>query len=80
MSNELNLETKQHLPTYDEIIKGSGKLLLLDKLLLKLRASNHRVLIFSQMVKMLNILAEYCKLRRFPFQVKFNLKKILFFF
>jgi SNF2 family DNA or RNA helicase len=54
--------------TLDEIIKGSGKLLLLDKLLLKLRASNHRVLIFSQMVKMLNILAEYCKLRRFPFQ------------
>ncbi|CAF4765294.1 unnamed protein product, partial [Rotaria sp. Silwood1] len=54
--------------TLDEVIKGSGKLLLLDKLLLKLRASNHRVLIFSQMVKMLNILAEYCKLRRFPFQ------------
>ncbi|CAF0946058.1 unnamed protein product [Adineta steineri] len=54
--------------TLDEIIKGSGKLLLLDKLLLKLRASDHRVLIFSQMVKMLNILAEYCKLRRFPFQ------------
>ncbi|CAF0823138.1 unnamed protein product [Didymodactylos carnosus] len=54
--------------TLDEIIKGSGKLLLLDKLLIKLRESNHRVLIFSQMVKMLNILAEYCALRRFPFQ------------
>jgi len=32
-------------------IKASGKMVLLDKLLPKLRAGGHRVLIFSQMVK-----------------------------
>jgi len=44
-------------------------MILLDKLLLRLRDSGHRVLIFSQMVRMLDILAEYLQLRHFPFQV-----------
>ncbi|CAG0882725.1 unnamed protein product [Darwinula stevensoni] len=48
--------------------KGSGKLLLLDKLLVRLRETGHRVLIFSQMVRMLDILGEYLQLRHFPFQ------------
>ena len=51
------------------LIRGSGKLLLLDKLLLKLKESGHRILIFSQMVRMLDILAEYLQLRKFAFQV-----------
>ncbi|CAI9733833.1 chromodomain-helicase-DNA-binding protein 1-like isoform X2 [Octopus vulgaris] len=50
------------------LIRGSGKLLLLDKLLVKLRENGHRVLIFSQMVRMLDILAEYLMLKHFPFQ------------
>lgn len=50
------------------MIKGSGKLLLLDKLLRRLKETGHRVLIFSQMVRMLDILAEYLQYRRFPFQ------------
>ncbi|XP_066991707.2 chromodomain-helicase-DNA-binding protein 1 isoform X2 [Anabrus simplex] len=51
-----------------EIIRGSGKLVLLDKLLIRLRETGHRVLIFSQMVCMLDILSEYLQLRHFPFQ------------
>lgn len=51
------------------LIRGSGKLFLLDKLLVRLRKTGHRVLIFSQMVRMLDILAEYMQLRHFPFQV-----------
>jgi chromodomain-helicase-DNA-binding protein 1 len=51
-----------------KLIKGSGKLLLLDKLLVRLKETGHRVLIFSQMVRMLDILAEYLQYRRFPFQ------------
>ncbi|KAK3920680.1 Chromodomain-helicase-DNA-binding protein 1 [Frankliniella fusca] len=51
-----------------ELVKGSGKLVLLDKLLVRLRETGHRVLIFSQMVRMLDILAEYLQLRHFPFQ------------
>lgn len=51
-----------------QLIRGSGKLVLLDKLLIRLRETGHRVLIFSQMVRMLDILAEYLQLRHFPFQ------------
>nr|XP_023015060.1 chromodomain-helicase-DNA-binding protein 1 isoform X2 [Leptinotarsa decemlineata] len=50
------------------LLRGSGKLVLLDKLLIRLRETGHRVLIFSQMVRMLDILAEYLQLRHFPFQ------------
>jgi len=53
------------------LVKSSGKLILLDKLLLRLKEAGHRVLIFSQMVRMLDILAEYMQLRRFGFQVAF---------
>ena len=52
----------------DRLIKGSGKLLLLDKLLRRLKETGHRVLIFSQMVRMLDIIAEYLQYRRFQFQ------------
>ncbi|RLU23404.1 hypothetical protein DMN91_003608 [Ooceraea biroi] len=51
-----------------QVIRGSGKLVLLDKLLVRLRDTGHRVLIFSQMVRMLDILGEYLQRRHFPFQ------------
>lgn len=57
-----------HLDPLQRVIRGSGKLLLLDKLLCRLRETGHRVLIFSQMVRMLDILGEYLTLRRFPYQ------------
>jgi SNF2 family DNA or RNA helicase len=41
------------------MIEASGKLQLLDKLLIKLKADNHRVLIFSQMKRVLDILEDY---------------------
>lgn len=50
------------------LLKGSGKLVLLDKLLCRLKETGHRVLIFSQMVRMLDILAEYLQKRHFSFQ------------
>lgn len=50
------------------LITSSGKMMLLDQLLGKLKKDGHRVLIFSQMVKMLNILGEYLKLRNYKFQ------------
>ncbi|XP_043919808.1 chromodomain-helicase-DNA-binding protein 1 [Protopterus annectens] len=50
------------------LIRSSGKLILLDKLLVRLRERGSRVLIFSQMVRMLDILADYLKYRQFAFQ------------
>merc|ERR1719348_1449607 len=52
----------------EKSLRGSGKVLLLDKLLVRLKETGHRVLIFSQMVRMLDVLSEYLEIRRFPFQ------------
>ncbi|KAB2012900.1 hypothetical protein ES319_D09G122000v1 [Gossypium barbadense] len=52
----------------ERIILSSGKLVILDKLLTRLHETKHRVLVFSQMVRMLDILAEYLLLRGFQFQ------------
>ncbi|XVE78963.1 hypothetical protein DITRI_Ditri14bG0020600 [Diplodiscus trichospermus] len=52
----------------ERIILSSGKLVILDKLLVRLYETKHRVLIFSQMVRMLDILAEYMSFRGFQFQ------------
>lgn len=52
----------------DTLIRSSGKLMLLDRLLLRLKETGHRVLIFSQMVRMLDLLSEYLRLRAFQFQ------------
>ncbi|KAL2919633.1 ATP-dependent DNA helicase Hrp3 [Polyrhizophydium stewartii] len=50
------------------IIMNSGKMVLLDKLLVRLREGNHRVLIFSQMVRMLDILSDYLLYRGYSYQ------------
>lgn len=47
--------------------------MLLDKLLTRLRERGNRVLIFSQMVRMLDILAEYLTKNRYPFQVRLQM-------
>lgn len=41
------------------LIRSAGKLVLLDKLLPRLKAGGHKVLIFSQMVRCLDILEDY---------------------
>ena len=46
---------------------GQGKLLLLDKLLPRLFAQGSRVLIFSQMTRLLDILDDYCSMRDHEF-------------
>ncbi|KAF1744564.1 hypothetical protein MXB_5608 [Myxobolus squamalis] len=48
---------KFHTDDISNILVGSGKLILLDKLLCRLHETNSRVLIFSQMVMMLDILS-----------------------
>ncbi|KAE9534529.1 hypothetical protein AGLY_008619 [Aphis glycines] len=52
----------------ENLLQGSGKLMLLDKLLVRLKEIGHRELIFSQMVRMLDILTEYLSYRHLPFQ------------
>ena len=45
----------------------AGKLVLLDKLLPKLQSRDSRVLIFSQMTRLLDILEDYCLYRGFKY-------------
>ena len=42
------------------LVENSGKMLVLDKLLQRLKANGSRVLLFSQMSRMLDIFEDYC--------------------
>ena len=44
---------------FQVMIQSSGKLVLIDKLLPKLKADGHKVLIFSQMIRVLDIIEDY---------------------
>ncbi|XP_028853260.1 chromodomain-helicase-DNA-binding protein 6 isoform X1 [Denticeps clupeoides] len=64
---------KSHNPdAYDfqlqAMIQGAGKLVLIDKLLPKLLAGGHKVLIFSQMVRCLDILEDYLIQKRYTYE------------
>ncbi|XP_039222478.1 chromodomain-helicase-DNA-binding protein 1-like isoform X3 [Crotalus tigris] len=52
----------------DHLIEASGKLNLLDKLLSFLYDSKHRVLLFSQMTQMLDILQDYMDYRGYSYE------------
>eukprot|EP00871_Galdieria_phlegrea_P001679 jgi/Galph1/2511/GphlegSOOS_G1164.1 len=56
-------------PFGEHVIESCGKLVLLDKLLSRLRQGEHKVLIFSQMTRMLDILEDYCSpgMRNYPY-------------
>lgn len=46
--------------TGEHLVENSGKMVLLDKLLPKLKERQSRVLIFSQMTRMIDVLEDYC--------------------
>lgn len=50
------------------MVQASGKLVLVDKLLPKLKAGGHKVLIFSQMIRVLDILEDYLIQMRFTYE------------
>ncbi|XP_036624511.1 chromodomain-helicase-DNA-binding protein 1-like isoform X1 [Trichosurus vulpecula] len=52
----------------DHLIEASGKLYLLDKLLSFLYTRDHRVLLFSQMTHMLDILQDYMDYRGYSYE------------
>ncbi|KAF3775292.1 putative ATP-dependent DNA helicase [Nymphaea thermarum] len=51
----------------EEIVRASGKFELLDRLLPKLQKSGHRVLLFSQMTRLMDILEIYLSLHGFTY-------------
>ncbi|XP_036299340.1 probable global transcription activator SNF2L1 isoform X7 [Pipistrellus kuhlii] len=53
--------------TDEHIVSNSGKMVVLDKLLAKLKEQGSRVLIFSQMIRLLDILEDYCMWRGYEY-------------
>ncbi|CAN6726263.1 unnamed protein product [Malus baccata var. baccata] len=51
----------------EEIIRASGKFELLDRLLPKLHKAGHRILLFSQMTRLMDILEIYMQLHDFKY-------------
>lgn len=53
--------------TDQHIVDNCGKMIILDKLLPRLQEQGSRVLIFSQMTRMLDILEDYCCWRQYKY-------------
>jgi len=65
------------LPRIDnDLIRDSGKLLVLDAMLAKLNAQGHKVLLFSTMTKILDVLEDYLMLRDYKYVRLDGLTKI----
>ena len=52
------------MPDKETLVSDAGKLSVLDGLLVKLKAEGHRVLIYSQMTRMIDLLEEYMNHRK----------------
>ncbi|KAL1360464.1 hypothetical protein HN51_005856 [Arachis hypogaea] len=52
----------------DFIVQSCGKLWILDRILIKLQRTGHRVLLFSTMTKLLDILEDYLQWRRLVYR------------
>eukprot|EP01135_Chromosphaera_perkinsii_P005464 Nk52_evm13s352 gene=Nk52_evmTU13s352 len=63
---------KRQLPSSttesERLVASCGKVVLLDKLLPKLKENGHRVLIFSQMTRVLDILEDYIRLSNYSYE------------
>jgi len=53
--------------TDEHLIENSGKMVILDKLLASMKEKGSRVLIFSQMSRILDILEDYCLFRQYKY-------------
>lgn len=53
--------------TDEHIIENAGKMVVLDKLLARMQKQGSRVLIFSQMSRLLDILEDYCVFREYNY-------------
>ena len=62
MENDMNQSSTSTDIMDNPLVQSSGKMVLLHKLLTKLKAEDHRVLIFSQFTRMLDLIERYLRL------------------
>ncbi|XP_022981141.1 CHD3-type chromatin-remodeling factor PICKLE [Cucurbita maxima] len=53
---------------YKQLLETSGKLHLLDKMMVRLKEQGHRVLIYSQFQHMLDLLEDYCCYKKWHYE------------
>lgn len=68
IENECNRNIKTNEEKITKLIDASGKMILLDKLLPKMKGENKKVLIFSQFTYMLVLLEDYLKHKGYRFE------------
>lgn len=52
-------QARDHEQLLAALVGSSGKMVLIDKLLPRLKQGGHKVLIFSQMIRVLDIIEDY---------------------
>lgn len=65
-AEDLSKSSDDELAT-EEIVTASGKMMMLDRLLPILKAKNHRVVLFSQYTRTLDIIQDYLTMRGYKF-------------
>lgn len=68
------------LSNSSELYRASGKFELLDRILPKLQATNHRVLLFCQMTSLMTIMEDYFSYRNFLYLRLDGDRNIIYFY
>jgi len=61
------IEDRSLNPLGEHLVENCGKMVLLDKLLCRLKERGHRVLLFTQMTRILDIMEDYMHMRGFQY-------------
>lgn len=61
----INYEQSEMAKPTERVVNVCGKMMILDQMLVQLKKKGHKVLIFSQMTQMLDIIADYLDFRGF---------------
>lgn len=61
------LDSHIQIPQMEKFIRDSGKMSRMDQLLVELKAGGHRVLIYNQMTRMIDMMEEYLQFRGYSY-------------
>lgn len=61
------IEDRTLPPLGEHLVENCGKMVLLDKLLKRLQERGHRVLLFTQMTRILDLMEDYLVMRKFKY-------------
>lgn len=62
-----NVEDRTLPPLGEHLVENCGKMVVLDKLLRRMQERGHRVLLFTQMTRILDIMEDYLVMRKFKY-------------